>query len=287
MAKSTSPFDGVAWVTGASTGIGRQTALKLAQRGWRVVATARSADKLEELVSDAGGGYGYVIPMAGDVADSERMAAIVDEIERDHGGVGLAVLNAGIYEPMEGDELSVATFESTFDVNLKGTVNCLVPLSHAMGARERGQIALVSSVAGYGGLPTSTAYGATKAALINLAESLKFDFDKMGILIQVINPGFVDTPATKSNPFSMPLLMQVDAAADALIKGLDKGSFEVTFPKGFTYAMKVINLLPYWIYFPLMNRMTKWKERPLKGADANNEAGADEDDKDQLPIKRW
>ena len=282
MAKPTSPFDGVAWVTGASTGIGRQTALKLAKRGWRVVATARSADKLEELVSEGSTGYGYIIPLAGDVTDSERMASIIEEIERDHGGVGLAVLNAGIYEPMEGDELSVETFQSTFDVNLKGVVNCLVPLAHAMASKERGQIALVSSVAGYGGLPTSTAYGATKAGLINLAESLKFDFDKMGILIQIINPGFVDTPATKSNPFAMPLLMQVDAAADALIKGLDKGSFEVTFPKAFTYVMKLINLLPYWAYFFVINRMTKWKDRPLKNGGAMGRH-----DQDALPIKRW
>lgn len=282
MVKSANPFDGVAWITGASTGIGRETALQLARSGWRVVATARSMDKLEELVSEAGDGYGYVIPMAGDVTDSARMQAIVDEIEREHGGVGLAVLNAGIYEPIEGDELSVDIFQSTFDVNLKGTVNCLVPLSHAMRKRERGQIAFVSSVAGYGGLPTSSAYGATKAALINLAESLKFDFDKMGILIQIISPGFVDTPATKSNPFAMPLLMDVDAAAAALIKGLSKGGFEVTFPKQFTYAMKLINLLPYFAYFPIINRMTKWKERPLKNGNM-----ADEYDKDTLPIKRW
>lgn len=282
MAKPTSPFDGVAWVTGASSGIGRATALKLARRGWRVVATARSLEALEALQKEAVGGYGYVIVMAGDVSDTTQMAAIVDTIERDHGGIGLAVLNAGIYKPARGEDLNVAAFLTTFDVNVKGVVNCLVPVSHAMRERQRGQIAIVSSVAGYGGLPTSAAYGATKAALINLAESLKFDFDKMGLLLQVVNPGFVDTPATKSNPFPMPMLMNVGDAADALIKGLDKGAFEITFPKRFTRIIKAINLLPYGLYFALISRMTKWRTRPLKPAKKSSDAGGE-----NLPLKHW
>lgn len=285
MAKTASPFDGVAWVTGASTGLGRETALKLAKRGWRVVATARNKAKLNSLVKEAEGAYGYIIPLAGDVTDKKRMAAIVDEIERDHGGIGLAVLNAGIFEPMEGNELAIETFQSTFDVNLMGTVNCLVPVVNAMSERKRGQIALVSSSAGYGGLPTSAGYGATKAGLINMAESLKFDFDKMGIMIQVITPGFVDTPATQSNSFEMPLLMDVDKAADALIQGLDRGSFMVSFPKGFTYPMRFINLLPYWAYFPLINWMTKWKKRPLN--EVTNSKSGDAKKKDKAPVKRW
>ena len=181
--------------------------------------------------------------------------------------MALAVLNAGIYEPMHGNQLEYEVFDKTFDVNLAGTVNCLVPLQKAMFSRRQGQIAFVSSVAGYGGLPTSAAYGATKAALINMAESLKFDFDKMGILIQVINPGFVDTPATQSNPFEMPHLMPVDEAAEALVRGLSRSSFEVTFPKRFTRTMKIMRLLPYRVYFALLNRSTKWKDRPLEPTD--------------------
>lgn len=279
--KPATPFDGVAWVTGASSGIGRKTAERLISLGWRVAVTARSQAALEALASDAQNDYGKIIVMPGDVTDEARMAAIVAELERDHGGVGLAVLNAGIYMPIEGDQLDVETFRKTFDVNLGGVVNCLVPLSHVMASRGRGQIAIVSSVAGYGGLPTSAAYGATKAGLTNMAESLKFDFDKMGILLQVVHPGFVDTPATRSNPFSMPMLMDVDKAADALVSGLRSGGFEITFPKAFTRIMKVLNLLPYALYFPVLNRMTKWKERPLASAPGARDGKADKG------HKRW
>ncbi|MEO1189562.1 MAG: SDR family NAD(P)-dependent oxidoreductase [Pseudomonadota bacterium] len=264
MAKSASPFDGIAWVTGASTGIGRTTALKLARKGWRVAATARDAAKLDALVEEGGDGYGEIIAFPGDVTSREDMARIIETLEQDHGGIGLALLNAGIYNPVHGEKLTIDAFEASFSVNLTGTVNCLVPVIDAMKTRRRGQIALVSSVAGYGGLPTSAAYGATKAGLINMAESLKFDLDKMGILIQVINPGFVDTPATASNPFPMPFLMDVDKAADRIMAGLDKNQFEITFPKRFTYGLKAINLLPYFLYFPFVNSFTNWKKRPLE-----------------------
>ena len=133
-----------------------------------------------------------------------------------------------------------------------------------MKARGRGQVAIVSSVAGYGGLPTSAAYGATKAALINMAESLKFDLDKLGVRIQVINPGFVDTAATASNPFSMPALLQPEEAARRIARGLKSSSFEITFPRRFTYVLKALKVLPYPAYFAIMNSATKWKKRPLE-----------------------
>lgn len=285
--KPATPFDGIAWVTGASSGIGRMTALRLAERGFRVAITARAEDALHKLAAEAQSEYGNIVVMPGDVTDEARMADIVAELERDHGGVGLAVLNAGIYLPIEGDVLDVATFRKSFDVNLGGVVNCLVPLSHAMAVRGHGQIAIVSSVAGYGGLPTSAAYGATKAGLTNMAESLKFDFDKMGILLQVVHPGFVDTPATRSNPFSMPMLMDVDKAADALVEGLRGGQFEITFPKAFTRIMKLLNLLPYGLYFPMLNRMTKWKERPLASASTTSSGKAGKSGAGQAAAKRW
>lgn len=275
--KPTTPFDGCAWVTGASSGIGRATALALAKKGWRVAVTARNEEKLQALVSEAADGYGKIIPMPGDVTDATRMAAIIDELEKNYSGIGLAVLNAGLFRPVTGDQLTTEVFETTFSTNLSGTTNCLVPLSHAMKKRRRGQIAIVSSTAGYGGIPTSAAYGATKAGLINMAESLKFDFDKMGILIQVINPGFVDTPATRANDFAMPHLMKVDEAAEELLAGLDSGKFEITFPKKFTRMMKFVNSLPYWAYFPMVKRSTKWDERPLDG----------KIETDGTPLKHW
>jgi NAD(P)-dependent dehydrogenase (short-subunit alcohol dehydrogenase family) len=154
-------------------------------------------------------------------------------------------------------------FEKTFAVNLHGTVNCLLPAVRHMQARGHGQIAIVSSISGYGGLPTGAAYGATKAALINMAESLKFDLDKAGIRLQIINPGFVATAETAKNTFSMPALVSAEEAAARIVSGLKSRGFEITFPKRFTYRMKLLKFLPYGLYFWVLNRATGWKNRPL------------------------
>ncbi|KQS88476.1 MULTISPECIES: SDR family NAD(P)-dependent oxidoreductase [unclassified Rhizobium] len=267
------PELGLAWVTGASSGIGRALALKLVQEGFNVVVTARDHEKLVHLQHESPG-PGKIIVLDGDVTDPRDMERILAAIEYEHGSMALAVLNAGVYIPVHGEDMHREDFEKTFAVNLHGTVNCLLPAVRHMKARGHGQIAIVSSVTGYGGMPTSAAYGATKAALINMAESLKFDLDKAGIRLQIINPGFVDTPATARNAFAMPALVSPEEAADNIVSGLKSSGFEITFPKRFTYALKFLNLLPYGLYFWLMNRATGWKTRPLVTANHAPEAVA-------------
>ena len=255
------PEHGLAWVTGASSGIGRALALKLVAEGFGVVVTARSHDKLVSLQREATG-PGRIIVLDGDVTDPADMERVIASIEYDHGTLALVALNAGVFKPVHGEDLHLEDFQETFSVNLNGVVNCLLPAIRHMKARSQGQIAIVSSVTGYGGLPTGGAYGATIAALINMAESLKFDLDKQGIRIQVVNPGFVDTPATKENAFPMPALVSPEEAAGAIVAGLQGSGFEITFPKRFTYVLKAVNILPYWLYFPLVNAATGWKKRP-------------------------
>jgi NAD(P)-dependent dehydrogenase (short-subunit alcohol dehydrogenase family) len=264
---------GLAWVTGASSGIGRALVLKLVQEGFNVVVTARDHEKLVHLQHESPG-PGKIIVLDGDVTDPRDMERILAAIEYEHGSMVLAVLNAGVYIPVHGEDMHREDFEKTFAVNLHGTVNCLLPAVRHMKARGHGQIAIVSSVTGYGGMPTSAAYGATKAALINMAESLKFDLDKVGIRLQIINPGFVDTPATARNAFAMPALVSPEEAADNIVSGLKSSGFEITFPKRFTYALKILNLLPYGLYFWLMNKATGWKTRPLVTASHAPEAVA-------------
>lgn len=254
------PDDGAAWITGASSGIGRALTVRLVRAGWTVVGTARSADELAELEAELSDFAGAFIAEPGDVTDRERMAEIVDRSERGK-GISLAVLNAGVYIPMTADEFSLEAFDKSFAVNLSGTVNCLAPLVPRMIERRRGHIALMASVAGYGGLPTSAPYGSTKAGLINLAESLKFDLDLHNVRISVVNPGFVDTPATRKNPFPMPFLMDVEDAAERLADRLGKPGFEITFPRRFAYLLKLVNILPYGAYFAAVNRITGWSKR--------------------------
>jgi NAD(P)-dependent dehydrogenase (short-subunit alcohol dehydrogenase family) len=258
------PSDGAAWVTGASSGIGKALALDLAGEGFTVYATARSEDELVALEGQSGGLKGRIVAAPGDVTDTGAMAVIAERIDADGNGLALAVFNAGVYLPVHGETLKVSDFDKTFAVNLSGVVNGLVPAIERMKARGRGQVAIVSSVTGYGGMPTSAAYGATKAALINMAESLKFDLDKIGVRIQVINPGFVDTPATADNAFEMPALIQPEDAAKRIAQGLKSGSFEITFPRRFTCVLKALQFLPYPAYFWLMNAATGWKKRPLE-----------------------
>ncbi len=249
------PQDGIAWVTGASSGIGRAVALELARRGWTVAVTARREPELAALVNEIRA-PGRIVPAPADVTDADAVAAAVARVEAEHGPVVLAFLNAGVYVPVDGVTIDVAVYRRTFDVNVMGTVNALAALLPRMAARGHGQIGINASVAGYGGLPKAAAYGASKAALINMAQALSFDANPAGVTIQVINPGFVETPATAVNDFKMPFLLSTDEAARRVVEGFLRAGFEITFPKRFAYILKALNLLPYGLYLALVGRST-------------------------------
>ncbi len=240
------------WITGASSGIGAALSTELAARGFVVAATARSEKALAELADTAANIHAF----AGDITDRSGMAALVDTIERDLGPIDMAVLNAGIYLPTNFPEFDADLFDRSFAVNLGGTVNCLAPLVPLMSGRGRGRIAIVSSVAGYGGLPTSAAYGATKAALFNLGESLAMDLAAHGVKVSMIAPGFVRTPATDVNTFPMPFIISADDAARRIANGLEKGQAHIAFPKRFSYLLRLINLLPRGLYTRLVGGAT-------------------------------
>jgi NADP-dependent 3-hydroxy acid dehydrogenase YdfG len=248
------PTDGVAWVTGASAGIGRAVALALADKGWTVHVTARNAEKLEELAAER---PGRIVPQPGDVADRAAMAEVAARIEAT-APVALAILNAGVYLPMRAQEFDAAKVEKTFAVNVIGAANCLDPILKAMIGRRRGHVALTASVAGYRGLPRAAAYSATKAALIAMAEALAFDLIDLGVRISVINPGFVQTDATSGNDFEMPFLMSTDEAARRIVAGLERPGFEIAFPRRFELILKTLGLLPNRAYFAVMRRAMGW-----------------------------
>ena len=251
----TNEMSSCVWITGASSGIGAALAVEMAARGYIIAATARSADALADLAADVRNIHAF----PGDVTDRAGMVALVGEIERDLGPINLAVLNAGIYLPTSFPAFDASIFDRSFEVNIGGTVNCLAPLVPAMSARRAGRIAIVSSVAGYGGLPTSAAYGATKAALFNLGESLAMDVAAYGIKVSMIAPGFVKTPATDVNEFPMPFIIEADDAARRILNGLEKGKAHIAFPKRFSFLLRLINLLPRGSYTRLVGMTTKSK----------------------------
>jgi NADP-dependent 3-hydroxy acid dehydrogenase YdfG len=247
--------DGVAWVTGASSGIGREVAVQLAQSGWTVAVSARRGDELAALAAAHPG----MVAAPVDITDEAAVLAAVKRIETQTGRhVVRAVLNAGVYIRDTAPDFSVRHFKTQVDVNLLGTANCLAAVMPGMLARRQGQIGLISSVAGLNGLPGAVTYSATKAALISMAQSLKFDLDKANVGISVILPGFVKTPATAGNTYPMPLLMEVADAARAILRGLDAGRFTIAFPAGLAWPLRILRMLPAPAYFWLVARATKW-----------------------------
>ncbi len=244
-----------AWITGAGSGIGRALALALAKQAVVVAASAPSGTELEGLAAESGNGG--ILPAPLDVTDRAAVAAAAAAAIRVfRGPPDLAVLNAGTFAPMPAAAFDAERFRAQIEVNLMGTVHMLEALLPAYLAARRGQIAIVASVAGYRGLPTAAAYGATKAALINLAESLKFDLDRAGVKLQIVNPGFVKTPPTGRDDFEMPFPMPVEAAAKRVIAGMQSSRFEITFPRRLTWRLKLLRVLPYRAYFAITRRRT-------------------------------
>jgi len=247
--------EGVDWITGGSSGIGRALALRLAKAGRTVVISARGREGLEAVAGEAADLPGTLIPLPTDVTDQPAVEAAVARIEAEHGPLALVVLNAGTHRPISAKELKLDDFRALADLNLLATVGCLTAALGAMRARGRGQIAVVASVAGYFGLPTAGAYGMTKAGLINLTQALQPELAAMGIRLQLVNPGFVKTPLTDRNRFSMPFLMQPEAAAERFYKGLESGRFEIVFPRRLAILLKLLRMLPMSWALGLTKRM--------------------------------
>ena len=256
------PQDGVAWITGASTGIGRALAIELARRGWRVAVSARKSEAFDSKQENVPDLESKISIYPCDVTNATSVANTVAAITKDLGPIVLSIFNAGNYIPITGNKLAISDFSKTFDVNFMGVINGLVPVVEHMKATGKGQIAITGSVTSYGGLPTAAAYGASKAALNSMAQSLKFDLDRMNIRIQMINPGFVVSELTKKNDFAMPTLMKTEDAVLRIVKGLESGGFEITFPKRLSYILKVVNRLPFALYFRLVAKATG-ADKPL------------------------
>lgn len=244
----------VVWITGAGSGIGQVLARDYAIYGAQVAVSGR---RPEALVATAAAAPGAIHPFPLDVTDAADCTATVAAIEARLGPIDLAVLNAAQYTPMSAAGFDQAVFRRTIEANLIGVGNALDPLLRRMGERRAGTIAIVASVAGYGGLPRAAAYGASKAALINLAESLRPEAERMGVRIVVINPGFVATPMTSVNDFKMPWLVSAETAARRIRRGLDGGGFEIAFPRRFAWLLKALRLLPYPLYFALTRRLVQ------------------------------
>ncbi len=246
------------WITGGSTGIGKALAIRFANEGWNVAISARRENLLKEL-SDR---YENISPFPLDVTDKENCKNIFNQVKEKFGEIDICFFSTGTWDPKKEKDIDVEQIENVFKINFFGTVNSIKAVEEYYKNRNEGTIAIVSSIAGYRGLPNSTGYGPSKSALNNLAESLYFDFGRHNVRVCLVSPGFIKTPMTDKNDFKMPFLKTPDFAADKIYEGLvNKKSFEIHFPKELTLTLKFFSILPYKLYFYLVKKLTKFQKK--------------------------
>lgn len=242
------------WVVGASSGIGHALARTLLLKGARVAISARNSVPLDTLASS---NPEQVQVLALDVTDPSGWQAAHEAIAARWQGLDHFIFCAADYQPMRAWELDISKAEKMVSTNLTGVISGVATVLPDMLRRKQGAITMIASVAGYMGLPRSLIYGPTKAAMINFAEALYVDLHDKGIAVSVINPGFVETPLTRANNFTMPALLTPEQAAAEIISGLEDGEFEIHFPKRFTGWLRMVRRLPYFLKFRIIAEVAK------------------------------
>ena len=246
------------WITGGSTGIGKALAIKFASKGWNVAISARRIELLNEISNSYENISGFPL----DVTNKEKCKEVFKEIKNKFGDIDICFFSTGTWDPKKEKEIDVEQIENVFKVNFFGTVNSIKAVEQYFRDKKKGIITIVSSIAGYRGLPNSTGYGPSKSALNNLAESLYFDFKRYNVRVCLVSPGFIKTPMTDKNDFKMPFLKTPEYAADKIYDGLiNKNDFELHFPKSLTLLLKIFSFLPSKIYFGLIGKMTKYQKK--------------------------
>ncbi len=244
----------IIWITGASSGIGKSLAIKFAENGWIVAASARRENLLNELKQINQNIYPFPL----DVTEIENCKTVAKKILEQFKNIDICVFGTGMHDPKSEKKFNLKKIREIMEVNYFGTMNSINSIYEYFSEKKSGQISIISSVAGYRGLPAAGAYCASKAALTSFAESLNFDMLKKNVRVSLISPGFIKTPMTDQNDFPMPMIKSPEFAANEIYKGLTiKKTFEIHFPKAFTYFLKFLQILPSSMYFKLVAKGMK------------------------------
>ena len=242
------------WITGASSGIGKALAIKFANEGWKVAASARRENLLKEL-SDK---HPNIESFPLDVTDSNKCNSVFKDVIKKFENIEICIFGTGMHDPKSERQFNLEKIKKIMEVNFFGTMNSINSIYDYYKEKKGGQISIISSVAGYRGLPVAGAYCASKSALTSFTESLYFEMKKKNIRVTLINPGFIKTPMTDQNDFPMPMIKSPEFAAEQIYIGLlKKKGFEIHFPKSFTFLMKILKILPNNIYFKLVGKGMK------------------------------
>ena len=244
----------VIWITGASSGIGKAVATKFAKNGWIVAASARRENLLNELKEINENIYPFPL----DVTDIDKCKLVATNIINQFRNIDICLFGTGMHDPKSEKKFNLEKVREIMEVNYFGTMNSINSIYDYFSEKKNGQISIISSVAGYRGLPAAGAYCASKAALTSFAESLNFDMQMKNVRVSLVSPGFIKTPMTDQNDFPMPMIKSPEFAANEIYKGLTvKRGFEIHFPKAFTYFLKFLQILPSGIYFKLVSKGMK------------------------------
>ena len=250
----------IIFITGASSGIGKYTAIEFSKNKWTVLAAARRKNLLAEVSKEASKKYGgKIIPIALDITKENEVKKIINKCFRLYGTPNICLLNEGTNNPNEKKIINLNEAKKIFKINYFGTLNCIdAILPNLLTSKKNTQLAIMASVAGYRGLPYATAYCSSKAALINLAESIYSLCKNKNILVRLINPGFIKTPLTDKNKFEMPFIIPANKAAKILYKKLNNSTkFEINLPWTFCIIMKILSIVPYSLYFKITSKMIR------------------------------
>jgi short-subunit dehydrogenase len=239
----------VIWITGASSGIGKALAIKFANEGWVVAASARRESLLQELNKKNKNIHSFPL----DVTDIDQCKNVFKNIIEKFKDIEISIFGTGIHDPESEKKFDLEKIRKIMEVNYFGTMNSINSVYNYYNNKKSGQISIISSVAGYRGLPAAGAYCASKSALTSFTESLHFEMKRKNVRVSLVSPGFIKTPMTDQNDFPMPLIKPPEFAAEQIYKGLiNKNGFEIHFPKMFTYFLKFLRILPNNIYFKLI-----------------------------------
>ena len=241
------------WITGASSGIGKALAEKFSLEGWKVAISARRKEILDEMAKNENI-FSYPL----DVTNQSQIKDAFSKILNDFGNLDLCVFSSGTYDPKLEQEINIKQNQFVMETNFFGVLYCIKTVEKYFKEKKEGHISIVSSIAAYRGLPNSSGYGPSKAALTNLTESLYFDFKKHNVRISLVSPGFIKTPLTDKNEFQMPFIKSPEFAAEKMFNGLTRTkAFEIHFPKALTMILKLLRILPYKIYLYLIDKGVK------------------------------
>lgn len=243
------------WVIGASHGIGAALAKQLASEGHTLAISGRDEASLKTVLAAFPQGNHLFLPL--DATDDAAFPGAIAQMKANWTSIDRVIYNAGVSPNVDEGRLDPATLRKVLAVNLIGAFACVSAMQETWKQQGGGHMVLVASVAGYRGLPYALSYCASKAGLIALAESLQFELQSLNVKVQLVNPGFVKTRMTDKNEFPMPMMISPEKAAIAFARGMDGNSFEINFPKRFTTLMKIMRILPNWLYFGLMRIVAK------------------------------